>query len=239
MKDREINIPNHIAIILDGNGTWAQKRFLPRNFGHKKGAETLVEIVKYANKIKLKYLTVFAFSTENWSRPKNEVDYLMKLALDFFEKYKESIKKGNVKFVVIGRRDNLSIELQEKINELENMTKTNNGLTFIMAFNYGGKYDIIEAVKIISKKVKNNELKIEDITEKSFDNYLLTKDFPDVDLMIRTSNQIRISNFLIWQIAYSELYFTKTLWPDFSPKDLDDAINAYNKRTRRFGGLKK
>lgn len=239
MKDREINIPNHIAIILDGNGTWAQKRFLPRNFGHKKGAETLVEIVKYANKIKLKYLTVFAFSTENWSRPKEEVDYLMKLALDFFEKHKESIKKDNVKFVVIGRRDNLSIELQEKINELENMTKTNNGLTFIMAFNYGGKYDIIEAVKKISKKVKNNELKIEDITEKSFDNYLLTKDFPDVDLLIRTSNQIRISNFLIWQIAYSELYFTKTLWPDFSPKDLDDAINAYNKRTRRFGGLKK
>jgi len=224
-------IPTHVAIIMDGNGRWAKKRGLPRNYGHQKGAENLLKIVRIANKMQIKYLTVFAFSTENWKRPQEEVKYLMDLPFQFLEKTKKEFTDDNIRVKVIGTKDNLSEDLIKKIEEVESSTNHNTALTLIIAFNYGGKEEIIHAIK----KIKNDNI---DITEENFHNYLYTKDIPDVDLLIRTSGEYRISNFLLWQTAYSELYFTDVLWPDFDKKCFEEAINEYNKRERRFGGLK-
>jgi undecaprenyl diphosphate synthase len=225
------NLPTHIAIIMDGNGRWAKKRGLPRNMGHRKGSETLMKAIKYANQKGIKYLTVYAFSSENWNRPQSEVDYLMKLPFEFLNKFDKNFGKENIKIKVIGRRDKLSMELINKIKEIETKTINNTGLTFIIALNYGSQDELIDAINEISKQNIT-------VTKESFNNYLYTKDIPDVDLMIRTSGEYRLSNFLLWQLAYSELYFTDILWPDFNQKCFDEALVNYSKRERRFGGLK-
>lgn len=225
-------LPTHVGIIMDGNGTWASKRGLPRNYGHKRGAKTLVDLVYYANEIGIKYLTVFAFSTENWKRPKEEVDFLMNLPIEFINENKDKLNKKNIKISLIGRRDRVNDELIKKINEAEEETKNNNGINFIIAFDYGSQDEIVRAVnKIINDKVK-------EVDEGKFESYLDTANIPNVDLLIRTSNQIRISNFLLWQIAYTELYFTNTLWPDFNQREFNKALLEYQKRDRRFGGIK-
>jgi len=225
-------LPTHVAIIMDGNGTWARKRGLPRNYGHRMGARTLLNLVYYANEIGIKYLTVFAFSTENWKRPKEEVDYLMSMPIEFLEENRDKLDKDNIKIKVIGRRDRITKELKERIIEIENKTKNNTGLNFIIAFDYGAQDELTRAInKIIAEKV-------EKVDTTDISNYLDTKDIPNVDLLIRTSGQVRISNFLLWQIAYSELYFTNTLWPDFSIKQFNKSLIEYQKRERRFGGLK-
>lgn len=231
--------PRHIAIIMDGNGTWAKKRGLPRNMGHRKGAKTLVDITRAANDLNIEYLTVFAFSTENWSRPKEEVDYLMSLPQSLLDEYKEDMKKDNIKFKVIGSHNGLSLEQLEKIKEAEEATSSNTGLTLIVAFNYGSQDEIVDASKKIISDVLKNRISLEEIDKNKFSEYLYTKDIPPVDLLIRTSGQYRISNFLLWQISYSEIYFTKVLWPDFKKKDLEKAILSYKGRDRRFGGIKK
>lgn len=224
-------LPNHIAIIMDGNGRWAKKRGLPRNYGHRKGADTLLKIIRYASQKKIKYLTVFAFSTENWKRPKEEVEYLMEMPFQFLERTNQEFEDENIKIMVIGRREGLPQKLVEKIAEVEARTVNNSGMTLTIAFNYGGRDEIIQAIN----KIKEQNI---EINEETFPQFLYTKDLPDVDLLIRTSGEYRISNFLLWQTAYSELYFTNCLWPDFNRKSFDAALNEYQKRERRFGGLK-
>jgi undecaprenyl diphosphate synthase len=235
MRNEKIDLsrlPMHVGIIMDGNGTWANKRNLPRNYGHKRGAKTLIDLVYYANEIGIKYLTVFAFSTENWKRPQEEVEFLMNLPINFLNENKEKLNKENIKINLIGRRDRINANLLQKINEAEEETKNNNGINFIIAFDYGSHDEIVRAVnKIIDDKLTT-------VDEETFARYLDTASIPSVDLLIRTSNQIRISNFLLWQIAYSELYFTNTLWPDFNKREFNKALIEYQKRERRFGGIK-
>jgi len=235
MKYKKIDfnkLPAHVAIIMDGNGTWAKNRGLPRNMGHRKGAKTLFDIVLYANKIGLKYLTVYAFSTENWTRPKEEVDYLMKLPMEFIDEYKDQFEDEQIRFKCIGRRVDLSQEVQERIADFENKTKDYQGLNFIIAFNYGGHDEILNAVNNIIKD------DLENVSKETFEKYLYTNDIPAVDLLIRTSGQMRVSNFLLWQIAYSEMYFTKTLWPDFKKQNFNNILEEYIQRDRRYGGIK-
>jgi|SRR5690554_79210 len=234
-KIKNLNLPEHIAIIMDGNGRWAKRRALPRSAGHKEGSRRLVNLTLFSNEIGLKYLTVYAFSTENWARPKDEVDYLMRLPLEFLNEYKDRLYNENIRLQVIGDKSKLPQELQEKILEVEDKTSDRTGLTFVIALNYGSKIEILEAAKQLSKDVLANKVDIETVELADFDQYLFTKGIPAVDLLIRTSNELRISNFLLWQIAYSELYFTKVLWPDFNEKQFVKAIKAYNKRNRRFG----
>ncbi|MGI6710444.1 MAG: isoprenyl transferase [Bacilli bacterium] len=223
------SLPKHVAIIMDGNGRWAKKRGMPRNLGHKAGAKRLVDIIIYANKIGIKYLTCFAFSTENWNRPKEEVDYLMKLPLEFFEENEQMIQDNDIKVSFIGFDEKINKELLDKKRDIIKKTKNNKGLNFILAFNYGSQAEIINAV---NKIIKDKLLVID---KEIMESYLLTKGIPDVDLLIRTSNELRISNFLLWQISYAELYFTKKLWPDFTEKEFDKALKEYLKRERRYG----
>lgn len=231
-------VPNHLAIILDGNGTWAKKQGFERNIGHRYGARNLINICSYASKINIPYLTVFAFSTENWSRPKKEVNYLMRLMETFLKEQKKDIKKNNVQLKIIGTKDGLTPRQIQIINEIDEEAKDCTGMHINIAFNYGSYEEIIHGVKEIALKVKNNELNIDDINANMFPDYLYTAGMPPVDLLIRTSGQQRISNFMLWQISYSELYFPKTLWPDFHEEELNEAIIEYNRRDRRFGGLK-
>ena len=224
-------IPNHIAIIMDGNGRWAEKRGLPRTFGHKEGADALRKIITYAGKIGVKYLTVYAFSTENWKRSKDEIDALMFLFKTYLKNEEKNIMKNNVRFLVSGRKNGVSSSLLEAIKKLEDKRRDNTGLTLNIAFNYGGRAEIIDAINSILKSGADN------INEEDFSKYLYN-DIPDPELLIRTSGEFRISNFLLWQIAYSEIYITKALWPDFDEKELDKAIQSYNERDRRFGGVK-
>ncbi|WP_462335527.1 isoprenyl transferase [Fusobacterium varium] len=224
-------IPNHIAIIMDGNGRWAEKRGLPRTFGHKEGADALRKIITYAGKIGVKYLTVYAFSTENWKRSKDEIDALMFLFKTYLKNEEKNIMKNNVRFLVSGRKNGVSSSLLEAIKKLEDKSRDNTGLILNIAFNYGGRAEIIDAVNSILKSGADN------INEEDFSKYLYN-DIPDPELLIRTSGEFRISNFLLWQIAYSEIYITKALWPDFDEKELDKAIQSYNERDRRFGGVK-
>ncbi len=235
---KDLVIPNHIAIILDGNGTWAKNINMPRTYGHKEGCKTLINIVNYCNYIGLKYLTLYCFSTENWKRPVSEVNYLMRLFSIMVRLNKDKLNDYDIRLKFIGSKNKLSNQQIEIIDKAEEATKDNLGLTLNIAFNYGSHEEIINACKNICKDVTANKIDISDINDSLFNNYLYTKDSPSVDLLIRTSFQQRISNFLLWQIAYSELYFTKTLWPDFSPNDLNIAIEEYNKRERRFGGVK-
>ncbi len=235
----QIKIPNHIAIILDGNGRWAKKRGLPRNLGHRKGALNLRDITSSANKLGVKQLTVYAFSTENWNRPIEEVNYLMKAPIKYYKRYKNKLFNSSIKITFIGRRDRLSKEFIELINEIEDKTSDHTGVNLNIACDYGSKNEIVNAIKNIANDVKDNKLNIDDINESLIDDNLFTKGMLPIDLLIRTSGEVRLSNFLLWQLAYSEFYFTPTLWPDFNEDELIKAIESYQNRDRRYGGLKK
>ncbi|CUM72482.1 MULTISPECIES: isoprenyl transferase [Turicibacter] len=230
-------LPQHIAIILDGNGRWAKKRGLPRTAGHQEGAMNVREITKLCGKLGVKALTVYAFSTENWKRPEEEVKFLMKLPLKFFDEFAPELIENDIRLKVIGNTEDLPTELQEKIRELSHQTKDNQTMTLTIALNYGSQDEIKQAVQQIAKEVKAGELKVEEITEDVIENHLMTHDLPPLDLMIRTSGEQRISNYLLWQLAYAELYFTSVAWPDFKENQLYEAIYDYQKRNRRFGGL--
>lgn len=239
MKNLDIeNIPKHIAIILDGNGRWAKKKLLSRNLGHYYGALNLSEITLECDRLGVKDLTVFAFSTENWKRPKEEVDYLMTKPIEIIERNINNIENSCIRVNVIGRKDRINKELLDEINKVEFLTKNHSGLNLNICLDYGARYDFLNATKTIAKEVALRNLKIEEINEACFKEHLMTKKIPDVDLLIRTSGEIRISNFLLFEIAYSELYFTKCYWPDFKKKQLYKALREYQKRNRRFGGLK-
>lgn len=231
-------LPIHVAIIMDGNGRWAKGRGLPRELGHKKGSETLLKTIEYANELGIKYLTVFAFSTENWSRPKKEVDYLMNLASYMFDNNQRKFKKTNIKTNVIGDLKRLPEKLQVKIDEAMLRSKDRDGIVFTVALSYGSREEITSAAKKMSEDIVNGKLDINQVNEEIFGSYLYTHNLPDVDLLIRTSGEKRISNFLLWQISYSELYFTDTYWPDFSKIEFDKALDFFSKSERRFGGLK-
>lgn len=233
-----VKLPKHLAIILDGNGTWAKARNLPRTAGHKAGADNLVKISKYCNKIGIEYLTVFAFSTENWNRPKEEVSYLMTLLEIFFKSQKRTVIRDNVQMRVIGTRKGLSEKLVKIIDDIEEVSKRNTGIHINIAFNYGSYEEMEHAVKEIAEEVKNDKLDINDITSDLISEHLYTKGQPPVDLLIRTSGQERISNFMLWQISYAEIIFDKTLWPDFTTHNLDECLVEFTKRDRRFGALK-
>ena len=228
-------LPSHIAIIMDGNRRCAKSKGLPAALGHKKGAETLEKIVRHANKIGLKYITVYAFSTENWKRAEDEVKALMVLFQNYVDKYSKIADSENIKVKFIGDFTAFSERLQRGIEDCMNNTKNNTGVTFNIAMNYGGRNEIVNAVKKIAKEVQDGEISVEDITENTISDNLYTKGMPDPDLLIRTSGEIRTSNFLPWQIVYSEFLFVDKNWPDFSEEDLDNAILEYQKRTRKFG----
>ena len=229
------NKPEHIAIILDGNRSWAKEKGIPATDSHKHGAKTLENISKYANKIGIKYLTVYAFSTENWKRSEKEVSLLMSLFESYLTNYSKEALKENIKVNVIGSRDNLSKSLIEKIDKCEKLTKGCTGLNINIALNYGSREEMTNAVKIIAQEVKEGKINVQDINEQSITNALYTEHCPDPDLVIRTSGQKRLSNFLLWQLAYSEILFIDKKWPDFTEKDLDMAIEEYSKRNRKYG----
>ena len=231
------NLPVHIGVIMDGNGRWAKKRGLPRSAGHSAGADTLKKIVTECNNMGIKYITVYAFSTENWKRPKDEVDYLMKLLMDYLVNAETTLAGENVVIRAIGSREELSKELQYQIKKTEEFTKNNTGIVMNIALNYGSREELVRAVKKISGDVQSGEIDIDEIDQKMISDSLYTKDQPDPDLIIRTSGEERISNFLLWQLAYSELWFTKKLWPDFKVEDLHRAIIDYQHRHRRYGGV--
>ena len=234
----ENNMPKHIAIILEGNRRWAKAQGKPAGFGHKEGAKTLEKIVRYANKIGLEYITVYAFSTENWKRAEEEVKTLMMLFQSYLDDYSKRADTENIKINFLGDLSALSAGMQKSIEKCIERTKNNTGITFNIALNYGGRDEIVRGIKQIAEKVKNNELEIEDITEELVSDNLYTKGQPDPDLLIRTSGELRLSNFLPWQLVYSEFLFVDKNWPDFTEKDLDEAIIEYQKRTRKFGGNK-
>ena len=229
------NLPKHIAIIMDGNRRWARNKGLPVSLGHKEGAKTLEKIVRYANKIGIKNITVYAFSTENWKRTAEEVTALMNLFQSYLDDYSKRADSENIKVKIIGNREGLSDRMQKSIEKCMERTKDNTGIIFNIALNYGGRDEIVGAVRNIAEKIRNNEMKIEDITEQTISDNLYTKGQPDPDLLIRTSGEIRLSNFLPWQLVYSEFVFVEKNWPDFSEKDLDEAIEEYQKRNRKFG----
>lgn len=231
-------IPKHVAIIMDGNGRWAQKRGLKRTKGHQKGAEALKKISEYVYDKNIKVLSVFAFSTENWKRDKEEVDYLMDLFIKAFKENFDVVKKKGVKVIFSGIKDKLSDKVIKTMEKMTEETKDNTNGIFNICLNYGGQDEIINATKKISKDVKDGIIDYNDINQDLFGKYLFN-DLPPIDLLIRTSGEYRISNFMLWQMAYAEFYFTDTLWPDFDEKEMDKAIDSYNKRDRRFGSVKK
>ena len=233
-----MNIPNHVAIILDGNGRWAKAKGMPRNYGHIQGAKTVEEICEVAYKMGIQYLTVYAFSTENWNRPKDEVEALMKLLRNYMKNCLKTASKNNMCVRVIGEKSRLDDDIRESIEELEEATKNNTGLHFTIAINYGGRDELVRGTRKLAERVAKGELKPEDITEEMMSNSLDTAGYPDPDLLIRTCNEQRISNFLLWQLAYTEFYFTSVAWPDFSKEELEKAVEAYNHRDRRYGLLK-
>lgn len=232
----EKTMPKHIAIIMDGNRRWARQKDLEPKLGHKEGAKTLEKIVRYANKIGIKYITVYAFSTENWKRAQDEVGALMLLFQTYLDDYCSRADTENIKIRIIGDVSALSKRMQKSIKRSEEKTKNNTGITFNIALNYGGRDEIVSAVKKIASDVKKGKLEIEDINENTISNNLYTAGQPDPDLIIRTSGELRTSNFLPWQIVYSEFIFIEKNWPDFTEKDLDDAIIEFQKRNRKFGG---
>ena len=236
MSNLENGYPEHIAIIMDGNRRWARKQNLAVKEGHKRGAETLEKIAKYCNKIGIKYLTVYAFSTENWKRSKEEVGALMLLLKNYLSDFSKRADTENIKIKVLGDISPLDKGLQKSIEKAIERTKANTGLTLNIAFNYGGRDEITRAVKAIATKVKNNEINIDDIDEHLISDNLYTKNQPDPDLLIRTSGEIRTSNFLPWQLAYTEFCFVEKYWPDFEEGDLLETIHIYQKRNRKFGG---
>ena len=232
-----LNIPQHVAIILDGNGRWAKKRHLPRNMGHRQGSKVVEKIIEDAHDLGIKYLTVYAFSTENWKRPQDEVNALMKLLRDYLKTCIKRANKNNMKVRVIGDITGLSEDLQEKIVELEKASKDNTGINFTIALNYGSRDEITRAVNRMLEDQKAGKLETP-VSEDTISGYLDTAGLPDPDLMIRTSGELRLSNYLLWQLAYSEFYFTDVPWPDFKKEELVKAIEKYNERDRRYGGVK-
>lgn len=233
----ELKIPEHVAIIMDGNGRWAKEKGLPRNEGHRRGTKALEKIISHAEKIGVKHLTVYAFSTENWKRPDEEVQGLMRLFERYLDKQLKKVDKDNHRFHAIGDLESSYIPeiLKEKIMLLQDKTKDKPGMCFHIAFNYGGRDEVIRACKKMIKDVENHKIDVDQIDEGLFSTYLDTKDIPDPDLMIRTSGEMRTSNFLPWQLTYSEFYFTPCLWPDFTTKEFDKGIEEFNHRKRRFG----
>lgn len=232
-----MKVPNHIAIILDGNGRWAKAKGMPRGYGHIKGCANLEQICYDIKDLGVKYLTVYAFSTENWKRPDEEVKFLMKLPIKFFNEFAPELVENNIRLKVIGNVEELPIDLQQKVLEISELTKNNTKMTLTIALNYGSQDEIKQAVQAIATEVKNGQLNVEDINEDVIDQHLMTSDLPPLDLMIRTSGELRISNYLLWQLAYAELYFTSIAWPDFKEEQLYEALLDYQKRNRRFGAL--
>ena len=230
-------IPQHIAIILDGNGRWAKAKGMPRNYGHTAGARNVETVCQAAHDLGVKYVTMYAFSTENWNRPEGEVEALMKLLESYLKNCIKTADKNNMRVLVIGDTTRLSERFQERIRELEAASAKNDGLNLQIAINYGSRDEMTRAMRRMSEDVAAGKRKPEEITESVFEEYLDTAGIPDPDLLIRTSGELRLSNFLLWQLAYSEFYFTDVPWPDFHKEELERAIEAYNKRDRRFGGL--
>ena len=233
------SVPNHIAIIMDGNGRWAKKRNKSRDYGHREGKKSVKKIVKVCAELGVKNLTLFAFSTENWNRPKLEIKILMELLLNSLNEELETLTKNNIRFKTIGNLKKLPKRLLSYLTKVTKKTQNNNGMTLTLALSYGARGEIVDAVQAIGDKVKNNLISLKNIDESVINQHLYTHYLPDVDLLIRTSGEKRISNFLLWQIAYAELYFTEKLWPDFSKEDLYEAIVNYQQRERRFGKTSK
>lgn len=230
-------VPRHVAIILDGNGRWAKKRLLPRNAGHAAGSKNVEKICSAAWNMGIEYVTMYAFSTENWSRPQDEVDALMKLLYSYLKDCIKTSKKNNMQVRVIGDITRLAEDLQEQIRELEEVSAQNTGLHFQVALNYGSRDEMIRAIQKMGQAVRSGQLEPDDITEQTVSDYLDTRGIPDPDLMIRTSGEQRLSNYLLWQMAYTEFYFTDVLWPDFDKAELEKAVEFYRQRDRRFGGV--
>ncbi len=237
MEEHKIIVPDHIAIIMDGNGRWAKKRMLPRPIGHRAGKEAFRTTAYYCRDIGVKYLTVYAFSTENWKRPEEEKNVIMELMADSLEEAIEKMERDNIALTVFGDRTRLSPRIVKLMDRAEDISQRIKGLTIGVCIDYGGRAEIVSAIKKINKDVSEGLINESDIDEELVGKYLYTKNFPDPDLIIRPGGEMRISNFLMWQSAYSELYFTDTLWPDFAPADIDLAIDEYNRRNRRYGGL--
>ena len=236
--EENLNIPAHVAIILDGNGRWAKQKGMPRNYGHMQGAKAVEDILVDARDLGIKYLTVYAFSTENWNRPEAEVSALMTILRNYLKTSIKKSMKNNVRCRVIGERSKLSDDIQAAIGELEDATAGNTGLTFTIAINYGSRDEIRRAVRKIADKAVSGEISPDDITEEMISKNLDTDFLPDPDLLIRTCNEQRISNFLLWQCAYTEFYYTPVAWPDFNKAELIKAVESYSTRNRKFGGLK-
>jgi len=237
-KELELNIPQHVAIILDGNGRWAKKKHMPRTYGHVQGSKVVEDMLTIVDDIGVKYLTIYAFSTENWKRSPDEVSTLMKILRTYLKDCIKKCMKNNVKCRVIGESVGLSEDIVDRIFNLEEATKNNTGLNFTIAINYGGRDEIVRAVKKIANDLQSNKLLTDNINEELINSYLDTNELPDPDLLIRTSGEERLSNFMPWQLAYTEFYFTPVLWPDFNREELIKAFEKYNKRERRFGGVK-
>ena len=231
-------MPRHVAIILDGNGRWAKAKHMPRNYGHVQGAKTVEVICEEAYRMGIQYLTVYAFSTENWNRPRDEVDALMKLLRDYMKNCLKTAEKNRMCVRVIGEKTGLDEDIQERIAELEEATKDNDGLHFQIAINYGGRDEIVRAVRKMAWKVAAGEMAPDEVSEETISSLLDTSGVPEPDLLIRTCGEQRISNFLLWQLAYTEFYVTPVPWPDFTKEELIKAVEAYNQRDRRYGGLK-
>jgi undecaprenyl diphosphate synthase len=236
-SEAKASLPRHVAIIMDGNGRWAKQRHLPRIEGHRAGAESARVIIRTAGELGVKYLTLYAFSVENWNRPKEEVDALMKYLIHYLKTETPELNKNNVRLEVIGQIYRLPELVQEHLRKSIVTLSKNNGLTLIMALSYGGRTEIVDAVRGIAKKVKAGQIDPADITEQVFSQHLYTHNFPDPDVLIRTSGEMRVSNFLLWQISYTELVVTQTLWPDFRKPQFFSALEEYNRRHRRFGAL--
>jgi undecaprenyl diphosphate synthase len=237
MSPAPIHVPHHVAIIMDGNGRWAKSRGLPRIEGHRRGAESARVIIRTAGELGIKYLTLYAFSAENWNRPKDEVDALMKYLIHYLKSETPELNKNNVHLEVIGQIYRLPENVQEHLKKSIAALSKNNGLTLVMALSYGSRIEIVDAVRRISEEVKRGKLDPADITEKIISDHLWTRNIPDPDLLIRTSGEMRVSNFLLWQISYAELVITPTLWPDFRKPQFFAALEEYAQRHRRFGGI--
>ena len=233
-----MNVPQHIAIILDGNGRWAKSKGMPRNYGHAQGSKNVEKICEVAYKMGVKYLTVYAFSTENWNRPQSEVDALMTLLRNYMKTCMKTAEKNRMKVRVIGDKTRLDDDIRTRIEELEEASKNNDGLNFQIAINYGSRDEMVRAMRKMMKDCEAGKITSDEVTEEVFESYLDTHGIPDPDLLIRTSGELRLSNYLLWQLAYTEFYFTDVPWPDFTKEELEKAIMQYNNRDRRYGKIK-
>ena len=233
-----MNVPQHIAIILDGNGRWAKSKGMPRNYGHAQGSKNVEKICEVAYKMGVKYLTVYAFSTDNWNRPQSEVDALMTLLRNYMKTCLKTAEKNRMKVRVIGDKTRLDDDIRTRIEELEEASKNNDGLNFQIAINYGSRDEMVRAMRKMMKDCEAGKITSDEVTEEVFESYLDTHGIPDPDLLIRTSGELRLSNYLLWQLAYTEFYFTDVPWPDFTKEELEKAIMQYNNRDRRYGKIK-